>query len=269
MPLDGTEEMKTPAVKVTQAVILAAGRGSRMQGLTKDIPKCLIPVDGRPILAWTLDALLANGIADILIVGGWQHEKLQDWAEHVRLNPNWSTGNMVRSLQLAHDWLLRAPTLVVYGDGAYGAPAIACSLNGPEVDWALPVDRLWLSLWRRRFKEVLDDAETLVRHEQSLLSIGARPTSLDQVQGQFMGLLRLRPTAWIRAAQWLAQIETERGKDYVDRLDMTSLLQALISNGEIVQCVDVDGGWVEIDSASDLSMVEAALKKPGFTHDFR
>lgn len=261
--------MRTQPVRVTQAVILAAGRGSRMQGLTADVPKCLIPLDGKPILAWTLDALFANGVTDILIVGGWKHEKLNGWGEHIRFNPSWSTSNMVRSLQMANDWLLRAPTLVVYGDGAYGASAIAGALNGLVADWVLPVDRLWLSLWRRRFKEVLDDAETLVRHGQSLLSIGARPTSLDQVQGQFMGLLRLQPSAWDRAAQWLAQFETEWGKDYVDRLDMTSLLQALISNGEIVQCVDVDGGWVEIDSASDLSMVEDALKEPGFTHDFR
>lgn len=164
---------------------------------------------------------------------------------------------------------MRAPTLVVYGDGAYGPSAIARALEGPVSDWVLPVDRLWLALWRRRFKEVLDDAETLVRCGQLLLSIGARATSLDQVQGQFMGLLRLQPIAWTRAAQWLARFEVEQGKDCVDRLDMTSLLQALISQGETIQCVDVDGAWVEIDSASDLNTVQGALKEPGFTHDFR
>lgn len=88
-------------VKVAQAVILAAGRGSRMHGLTRDIPKCLVPLGGKPILAWTLDSLRVNGISDVLVVSGWQHEKLQGWAEHVRFNPNWSASNMVRSLQLA------------------------------------------------------------------------------------------------------------------------------------------------------------------------
>jgi L-glutamine-phosphate cytidylyltransferase len=116
---------------------------------------------------------------------------------------------------------------------------------------------------------VLDDAETLIRDGHSLLSIGARAVSLDQVQGQFMGLLRVQPSAWTRAAKWLAMSEYELGEDYVDRLDMTSLLQALISHGETIRCVQVDGGWVEIDSARDLGIVEGALREPGFTHDFR
>lgn len=254
---------------VTQAVILAAGRGSRMHALTKDRPKCLVNLHGRPILAWTMDALRANGIHDVLLIGGWQHAELQGWAQELRVNLGWSGSNMVRSLQLAQDWLLRAPTLMVYGDGAYSSSAIASALGGPDGDWVVPVDTLWRQLWERRFAEPLADAESLRRDGPRLLSIGARTTRMEDVQGQFMGLLRLTPSGWVRASHWLKQWETEHGQTFVDRLDMTSLLQALLTAGERMECVDVAGGWVEIDSAADLAAADKALTEPGGTHDFR
>ena len=256
-------------MRITQAVILAAGRGSRMHALTEDRPKCLVELHGRPILAWTMDALRANGIQDVLLIGGWQDAKLQGWAQELRVNLGWSGSNMVRSLQLAQDWLLRAPTLVVYGDGAYGASAIASALGGPSGDWVVPVDMLWRQLWERRFPEPLTDAESLRRDGPQLLSIGARATHMEDVQGQFMGLLRTTPAGWVRASHWLGQWEAERGQSCVDRLDMTSLLQALLTAGERMACVDVAGGWVEIDSAADLAAANKGLTEPGRTHDFR
>ncbi|MDP3734742.1 MAG: phosphocholine cytidylyltransferase family protein [Nanoarchaeota archaeon] len=59
-----------------KALILAAGIGSRLGDITKDLPKCLVPVCGKPILEYQLDALLENGIIDIIIVVGYQKEKI-------------------------------------------------------------------------------------------------------------------------------------------------------------------------------------------------
>ncbi len=98
---------------IRQAVLLAAGRGSRMGGQTDAQPKCLLPLAGLPLLEWTLRALRTNGIEDVLIITGWQSQCLANWSRHLRHNPGWAHGNMVRSLQVADDWLRRAPTLVV------------------------------------------------------------------------------------------------------------------------------------------------------------
>lgn len=75
-----------------QAVVLAAGHGSRMGHFTDDQPKCL---PGRaPILEWTLQALKANGITKVLVIGGWQATALQPWCDVLRVHPRWAQTNM-------------------------------------------------------------------------------------------------------------------------------------------------------------------------------
>ena len=57
-----------------QAVILAAGEGSRLRPLTRSKPKAMIPVANRPIIEYVIDALLENGIRDIVVVVGYRKE---------------------------------------------------------------------------------------------------------------------------------------------------------------------------------------------------
>jgi len=57
-----------------QAVILAAGEGRRVRPLTWSRPKAMIPVANRPIIAYTIDALVTNGIRDIIVVVGYRKE---------------------------------------------------------------------------------------------------------------------------------------------------------------------------------------------------
>jgi len=59
-----------------QAVILAAGEGKRVRPLTWSRPKAMIPVANRPIIAYTIDALVANGIRDIIVVVGYRRERV-------------------------------------------------------------------------------------------------------------------------------------------------------------------------------------------------
>ena len=60
-----------------QAVILAAGEGTRLRPLTHAKPKAMIPVANRPVIAHVIDALLANGIRDIVVVAGYRREYVQ------------------------------------------------------------------------------------------------------------------------------------------------------------------------------------------------
>lgn len=259
----------TSNVPTTRAVILAAGRGQRLGGLTDDRPKCLCTLADRPIVAWTIDALRANGISEILIVGGWQAAALGALGLPVRVNPGWAGGNMVRSLLQAADWLESAPTLIVYGDCAYSVAAIANALDAPDSDILLPVDLDWLRLWRIRFADPLSDAESLVLADGFVRDIGRRPVPMAQIEGQFMGLLRLSRRGWQLITAFLAALTRDRGEAAVDRLDMTGLLQQLIAAGHRVAAQPTAGGWVEVDSPEDLAAIEQALAQPGFSHDFR
>ena len=59
-----------------RGIILAAGRGSRMKHLTSERPKCMVKLQGKPLIEWQLEALRAAGIDDIAIVTGYRHELL-------------------------------------------------------------------------------------------------------------------------------------------------------------------------------------------------
>lgn len=73
MNLDKIKQSKT--FQVNNAVILAAGFGSRMMPATKDIPKPLIKIHGKRIIETLLDALIDAEIKDITIVRGYKREK--------------------------------------------------------------------------------------------------------------------------------------------------------------------------------------------------
>lgn len=60
-----------------RAVILAAGEGARLRPLTQTLPKPMIRVANRPIVAYAVESLVSNGITDITIVVGYHREKLQ------------------------------------------------------------------------------------------------------------------------------------------------------------------------------------------------
>ena len=59
-----------------QAVILAAGEGTRLRPLTHGKPKAMIPVANRPVIAHVIDSLLANGIRDIVVVVGYRRHRM-------------------------------------------------------------------------------------------------------------------------------------------------------------------------------------------------
>ncbi len=65
--------------RVTQAIILAAGRGERLSVLTALRPKVMLPVGNKPIIEFVIEALAANGIRDIVLVVGYQREMVQDY----------------------------------------------------------------------------------------------------------------------------------------------------------------------------------------------
>jgi len=117
------------AHRVTRAVILAAGRGSRLAPLTDRVPKPLVPVNGTPIIATILDALNAAGISSITIVRGYCGEAfdaLRETYPHLTFldNPDWETANNISSIALAGRAGLLADSYVIEGDLYLANPAI-------------------------------------------------------------------------------------------------------------------------------------------------
>lgn len=255
--------------QVRQAVILAAGRGERLGSLTADQPKCLVEVAGRSLLDWTLDHLRAAGVQRCLIVAGWCSTLLQGRTQNCVVNTEWSSTNMVFSLSLADAWLRREPTLVVYGDCVHRIDVLHACGAPSEADILVPGDRAWRQLWQARFDDPLLDAEPWRERDGRLQCIGGRAARLDDIEAQFMGLMRLTPRGWQRWCDALQARASSHGVDSVRRLDITGALAGLLAAGVPIATLAMQGGWIEIDSPDDLACVEDALARPGWSHDFR
>jgi choline kinase len=239
-----------------KAIILAAGRGSRMQALTADRPKCLVELAGRSLLSLQRAALGTAGIGEVTIVSGYRGAELA-LPGLVRIdNPRWAATNMVASLLCAGALLEAGPCLVSYADIFYGAETVR-RLAAAVGDLAIAYDRDWLALWRRRFADPLADAETFrLDGRARVVEIGGRAASTGEIEGQYMGLLKIAPAGW-RAVRASIDPLAPAARD---RLDMTGLLARLIAAGTAVEAVPAAGPWGEVDSASDLALYEAMIR---------
>jgi L-glutamine-phosphate cytidylyltransferase len=252
-----------------RALILAAGRGSRLQKLTEDRPKCLVELAGKPLLQWQLDALRTAGIADITVVRGYRKECLAGPGYDTLENPRWSETNMVATLRCAAEILRAGPVIVSYSDIVFH-PAIAQALAQADGDLALSFDRRWHELWQARFASPLEDAETFRTKDGFVVEIGGRATDAARIEGQYMGLLRFTPAGWEAVEGFLARLPALEA----DRLDMTGLLRRLLAEDVRVQAVPVEGRWCEVDNERDRALYEDALARTvvdgtPWLHDWR
>ena len=244
-------------------IILAAGRGSRMGAMTGDQPKCMTRLAGKTLLSWQIEALRAAGVDDLLVVGGYLSDRLRGDFTVIR-NERWSQTNMVASLLCALPQVGDRDCLVSYSDIVY-SPAYVEALRATCGDIVISYDLLWEELWRLRFGNPLLDAETFEEREGVLLRIGDRPSSLSEVKGQYMGLVKLTPHGWNTIGRFTQALPAER----LDKLDMTGLLKHLLADGITIRALAGRGGWCEVDTQTDLEAYEKALEAKTFSHDWR
>ncbi len=247
----------------TTAIILAAGRGSRMDALTDDRPKCLLQLAGKPLLDWQVGALRKGGMDNIYAVLGYRSEVVPGDFRRLH-NPRWSETNMVRTLMCAEAVLLENDCIISYSDIAYHPEHIAKLAHNQE-DIAISYDTEWAKLWGLRFDDPLSDAETFRQQDGLLQEIGKRTDDMNNIHGQYMGLIKCTPDGYRAINEYVGSLSSEEG----DKLDMTSLLSGLLAKGVRIGTTAVCGRWVEADNADDLKKYEAALQNEGFSHDFR
>jgi len=79
----------------TKAILLAGGLGTRLRPITETVPKCLVPVAGRPMLDYWLDALEAAGVDDVIINTHHLRDHVVDFI---------AQANAVRKIQITEAW---------------------------------------------------------------------------------------------------------------------------------------------------------------------
>ena len=244
-----------------KGLILAAGRGSRMGSTTERSHKCLTILKGKTLLDWQLSALRTAGVEDITVVRGYRSEMLQgDFG--TAENPRWSETNMVSTLFCAPK--METETIISYSDIVYSNEHIQ-KLKDQEGDIVITADKKWLNLWSVRFENPLEDAESFKTRNDVLTEIGNEEDNIENIQAQYMGLLKFSPKGWDIAFETYESLE----KDAQDKLDMTSFLSMLMERTQI-KVAFIEGRWCEVDSNEDVNAYETKLKEDNnWSHDWR
>ena len=129
-----------------QAIILAAGMGKRLGEYTRDNTKCMLPVNGRPLIDRTLDMLASLGIRRVVIVVGYQAQNLIDYIgqryadrldiEYVN-NPIYDRTNNIYSLSLASEQMAQDDTLLLESDLILEPSILQSLVDDPRPNLAL------------------------------------------------------------------------------------------------------------------------------------
>jgi L-glutamine-phosphate cytidylyltransferase len=235
-------------------LILAAGRGSRLLNLTDDRPKGLVKLNDRSLVEWQIDALKIAGIQDIRIVNGYLGHMFELFGYPTITNENWSNTNMVGSLMCALSEM-EGPLIISYSDIVYH-PAIVKGLLATEGDLVITYDIKWLDLWSDRFDNPLSDAESFkIDEHHHVLEIGQSVNDINDIQGQFMGLLKISKNA----ISWINELIAEK-PERTASLDTTAMLNLLIKKGHVIHGYETAGNWCEVDDQSDLKVAENYIK---------
>jgi len=248
-----------------RTVILAAGQGTRLRPFTDEVPKCMVPLAGKPLLHWQLDSMAQCGVINnILIMGGYKANRLDAKHAAITINPRYMQTNMLGTLFCAREHMTAGEDLLIsYGDIIFEPGVLQAVLNS-SAEVSIAADRKWRQLWELRMDDPLSDAETFRMTEtKQIIELGKKPKSYDEVQAQYIGLIRIRGdrvTQFINAYDNLDKTKLYDEKDF-DNMYMTSFIQYLIDNAWDVKACLIDGGWLEVDTVDDKNRYEHMLSQ--------
>ena len=258
-----TQALRLPAVPmsrqpaaVRRAVILAAGRGDRLQPLTATVPKCLVEVNGEPLIARALCALAACGLQEIVIVIGHLGEAIRAriGERFAGLDicyveaPHYDTTNNIRSLWDARGYF-DEDILLLEADVIFDDEVIAALLRQPGSSIAVAPYHSALSGTVVRRDE---QARVVSFHLNADQQAGFDPTGTYKTVN--ISLLR----AGLLRDQLLPRlnhlIEDGQVQEYYERTFRDFIADGTVSD---LATVDVSGSrWYEIDDQRDLDAAE-------------
>ena len=234
---------------------MAAGRGSRMKEKTEILPKCLTELFGKTLLEMQIKSLQNSGVEEIGIVTGYKAEEITKRFPTLKYfhNDAWSETNMVSSLLKANEWLESDSCIVSYSDIVYTSEAVEL-LENVSAEISIVYYTKFLELWKQRFENPLEDLETFkIDDNFNLIEIGQKTKNLEDIQGQYMGLLKFSPNGW-------EKIKNTMKKNLprpIEKMDMTSLLNHALKNKISIKTVPYDELWLEVDNQNDLALYES------------
>lgn len=244
------------------AIILAAGQGTRLRPLTDHLPKCMVPVLGKPLLVRQLDTFEAAGIHKVIAVTGYYQESITDPRVTKVENPLFASTNMIESLLCAREYI-KGDLIISYGDIVYKKEVLDAMLSASG-DIIVATDQGWRAYWEERGEDPLADAESFVKGpNQTVRELGQKETDITRIEGQYIGLIRLTNDGCrmlldaydLCAASSDAETSAWGSPRPLAKAFMTDLMNHFAQRGQL-HYAEINRGWFEVDNFTDLQVAE-------------
>ena len=229
---------ETSLSPVRKAVLLAAGRGTRMRELTNDLPKPMIEVRGKPILLHIVEGLKAAGIEQFLIVVGYRADVVQDFfgdgkcfgasIEYVTQTVQDGTGRVV---DLARNFAGQDPFVLSYGDILVD-PKNYVTLTSPA-----PTHEAMISV--KRNEDVSKGGAVFINERFEMTDLREKPRPGEPTSPWYnAGIYTFRTSIFA----FTARLERSPRGEY----ELTDAIRALALSGKIVQAIELQGDWADV-----------------------
>lgn len=233
---------------IEKAIILSAGKGSRLHPLTDDKPKCLIEFSGKSLLEWQLDALAASGIRDVVIVTGFREDLVEAVAarrDGVRtlFNPFYHVADNLGSVWMARGEFDR-DTLLMNGDTLVSTTLLAKVQAAEGGAITVTVDE----------KDDYDADDMKVLREGTRLKRIGKALVPGQYNAESIGVLAFRNgggALFIDEVERMMRTSEGTRRWYLRAIDSLAAVHP-------VETVSIKGEqWQEVDFPEDLAKAEA------------
>ncbi|HUE41757.1 MAG TPA: sugar phosphate nucleotidyltransferase [Chthoniobacterales bacterium] len=224
--------------KIDKAVLLAAGRGTRMREMTADLPKPMLEVRGKPVLRHIVEGLRDAGVTDFLIIVGYRAEAVQNSfgdGSRYKIGIQYATQTVQdgtgRVVELAKNFVAGAPFVLGYGD----------ILVAPEnykriVDLPTSVEAL-ISVTRG--EDVSKGGAVFVNEQMELVDLREKPNPGEPTSSWYnAGLYAFRPTIF----DFAAKLKPSPRGEY----ELTDAIRELARSGKKVQALELTGKWADV-----------------------
>ncbi len=223
-------------MNVTKAVLLAAGKGTRMLELTNDLPKPMLAVRGKPILLHIIEGLRAAGVTDFCIVVGYRADVVTSYfgegsalgirVTYVTQVVQDGTGRVV---ELAKNFAGSDPFVLSYGDILI-APENYARLTALDDDALVSV--------KHNEGEMAKGGCVVVNDRFELTDLIEKPTGKAPSPWYNAGVYTFRPSIF----DFTAKLKLSPRGEY----ELTDAIRDLAQSGARVQAIELTGEWADV-----------------------
>ena len=259
--LQGTDELTraqerylSPEHAETQAVVLAASRGTALRDLTEDRPKVMLPVAGKPLLRHLLDEFKQQNINTTHVVAGYKAETINIAGVSILENKDYESTGELKSLVCAEEHFT-SDMIITYGDLLFRSYILRDLMEIKKelvvvIDSVDSGDRISGSpdyAWCSR-----DDDRSLFSENVLLEHISQDKHSKQKnSSGRWIGLIKVSGDGinWLKSA-----LQALKQQENFDQLGMPDLLNYLIKDQKPVYVQYINGHWLDINNLNDLDI---------------